>query len=152
MTLEPAFPTWPLVVVDVSERTGDEAPAAVAGALGAAVETARARREGFAAVVQMPSTVRRGPRPAAATERVRMLRRLRPGLAESCRGLAFVVSAEVQRANAKAIRAGARLWGCPTYTVDTVVAAQAWAREQLKPSGDPGDGRDARRARGGSGA
>ncbi|MEU6140683.1 hypothetical protein ABZ848_10030 [Streptomyces sp. NPDC047081] len=147
MTPEPAFPTWPLVVVDVSELTGDEAPAAVAGALGAAVEAARARGEGFAAVVRMPSAVRRGPRLAAATERVRMLRRLRPGLAESCLGLAFVVSAEMQQANAKAIRAGAKLWGCPTHTVDTVAAAHAWVREQLKT----GDGPDAR-AQGGSGA
>ncbi|MGI5460158.1 hypothetical protein ACQEWB_44760 [Streptomyces sp. CA-249302] len=118
--------------MDVSELTGDEAPAAVADALGTAVETARARGGGFAAVVRMPPTVRRGPRLSAATERVRLLRRLRPGLAVSCRGLAFVVSAEVRQANAKAIRAGAKLWGCPTHTAETVTAARAWAQGRLE--------------------
>ncbi len=62
---------------------------------------------------------------------MRLVKTLRPGLRNRCAGLAFVVSAEVQQANAKAIRAGAKLWGCPTTATHDPAAALAWARQQL---------------------
>jgi len=60
-----------------------------------------------------------------------MLKQLRPRLKRNCRGLAFVLSAEAQAANAKSISAGAKLWGCPTFATDDVDAATAWAEDRL---------------------
>jgi hypothetical protein len=87
------------------------------------------RREPFAAVLRMPEG--RPRRLAGAGDRVRLMKALRPGLRARCAGLAFVVSAEAQQANARAIRAGAKLWGCPTTAADDPAAALAWARQQL---------------------
>jgi hypothetical protein len=119
--------SWPLLVVDVADATPDTAPTAVFDALLAAVQ----RREMFAAVVLMPEVPPRGRRVAGAVERVRMLKRLRPGLVEHCRGLAFVVSEEGQRNNAKALRSGAKMWGCPTFATDDPGQARSWARARL---------------------
>jgi hypothetical protein len=119
---------WPLVAVDASDTTPDRAPTVVFDALMAAVE----RRESFAAVVSMPETPPRGRRVAGAVERVRMLKRLRPGLVERCRGLAFVMSEEAQRNNAKAIRSGAVMWGCPTFATDDPGQARSWALARLE--------------------
>lgn len=120
-----AFTQWPLVTLDVSALD----PAAGARRVGDVLTAAMERRESFAAVVRMPEG--RPRRMAGAGERVRLLKTLRPGLRERCAGLAFVVSAEAQQANAKAIRAGAKLWGCPTTATDDPAAALAWAYQQL---------------------
>jgi len=119
---------WPLVVVDASGTTPDAAPTVVFDALMAAVE----RREDFAAVVRMPETPPRGRRIAGAVERVRMLKRLRPGLVEHCRGLAFLMSEDAQRNNAKALRSGPSLWGCPTFATDDPGQARSWALARLE--------------------
>jgi hypothetical protein len=116
-----------LVMVDASGATPDSAHSVVFDALMAAVE----RRETFAAVVRMPETPPRGRRIAGAAERVRLLKRLRPGLVERCRGLAFVMSEEAQRNNAKALRSGAVIWGCPTFATDDPGQARSWALARL---------------------
>jgi hypothetical protein len=118
---------WPLVVVDASGAPPELAPTVVFDALMTAVE----RRETFAAVVRMPETPPRGRRVAGAVERVRLLKRLRPGLVERCRGLAFVMSEEAQRNNAKALRSGAVMWGCPTFATDDPAQARSWACARL---------------------
>ena len=89
------------------------------------------RGEAFAAVVRMPEAPPRGRRIAGVAERVRMLKRLRPGLVEHCRGLAFVMSEEGQRNNAKALRSGAKMWGCPTFATDDPEHARSWAQSRL---------------------
>ena len=117
-----------IVDVDVTDATPEAAPTAVFEALMAAVE----RQEAFAAVVRMPETPPRGRRIAGAAERVRLLRRLRPGLVERCRGLAFVMSEDAQRNNAKALRSGAVMWGCPTFATDDPGQARSWALARLE--------------------
>jgi hypothetical protein len=121
----------PVVVVDAAGTAPEAAPSVVFAALMAAVE----RREAFAAVVRMPEVPPRGRRIAGAVERVRMLKRLRPGLVEHCRGLAFVMSDEAQRDNAKALRSGAVLWGCPTFATDDPGQARSWAQARLDDHG-----------------
>jgi hypothetical protein len=117
-----------LVMVDASGAAPDSAHAVVFDALMAAVE----RREVFAAVIRMPETPPRGRRVAGAVERVRLLKRLRPGLVERCRGLAFVMTEDAQRNNAKAIRSGPVMWGCPTFATDDPGQARSWALAQLE--------------------
>ena len=119
---------WPVVVVDASGATPETAPTVVFDTLMAAVQ----RREVFAAVVRMPEAPPRGRRIAGVAERVRMLKRLRPGLVEHCRGLAFVMSEEGQRNNAKALRSGPTMWGCPTFATDDPGQAHSWARARLE--------------------
>ena len=116
-----------LVVVDASGSAPDTAPTVVFDALMAAVE----RREVFAAVVRMPEVPPRGRRIAGAVERVRMLKRVRPGLVEHCRGLEFVMSEEAQRNNAKTLRSGSKMWGCPTFATDDPQQARSWALSRL---------------------
>jgi hypothetical protein len=105
------------------------------GVIGDRLMSAVEQAEPFAAVVVMPvaagHTPHNGRKIAGIGERVRMLKRLRPGLKQWCRGLAFVADADVQKAGAKAIRAGARMWGCPTFTTDNADAALVWATDQL---------------------
>jgi hypothetical protein len=120
-----ALARWPLVVLDVSDLD----PAAGARRVGDVLTAALERREPFAAVLRMPEG--RPRKLAGVGERVRLMKTLRPGLRERCAGLAFVVPAEAQQANAKAIKAGARLWGCPTTATDDSTAALAWARQRL---------------------
>jgi hypothetical protein len=121
-----------IVDVDVSDATPEAAPTAVFEALMAAVR----RGELFAAVVRMPEVAAEGPprgrRIAGVAERVRMLKRLRPGLVEHCRGLAFVLSEEGQRNNAKQLRSGAKMWGCPTFATDDPGQARSWALARLE--------------------
>ncbi|BCL30714.1 hypothetical protein ACFFS2_21480 [Streptomyces aurantiacus] len=124
-TTDTALTRWPLVVLDVSALD----PAAGARRVGDVLTAALERREPFAAVLTMPES--RPRKLAGAGERVRLVKTLRPGLRNRCAGLAFVVSAEAQQANAKAIRAGAKLWGCPTTATHDPAAALAWARQQL---------------------
>ncbi|MGI5151579.1 hypothetical protein ACQEVC_35350 [Plantactinospora sp. CA-294935] len=118
--------TWPLVEVDASSLPVREAQGLIGDALGAAIE----RGEPFAAIVRMPSAARDRTLPGVA-ERIRMLKRLRGGLGARCVGLAFVVSAEAQQHNAKAIRAADKMWGCPTLAVDDHARARAWALDRL---------------------
>ncbi|MEV5842034.1 hypothetical protein AB0M32_08665 [Streptomyces sp. NPDC051985] len=80
------------------------------------------------AVLRMPEA--RPPRLAGAGERVRLTKTPRPGLRNRCAGRAFVVPAEAQQADVKAIRAGAKLWGCPATATDDPAAALAWARQR----------------------
>lgn len=124
-TTDTAFAQWPLVVLDVSTLD----PEAGARRLGDVLTAALERRESFAAVLRMPEG--RPRKLAGAGERVRLLKTLRPGLRNRCAGLAFVVAAEAQQANAKAIRAGTKLWGCPITVTGDPNAALAWARQQL---------------------
>jgi hypothetical protein len=111
---------------------GSDAEAARIVAQG--LRDAVARLEPFAAVIRMPPGAQRKRRVAGAAERVRLLRRLRPGLRDHCRGLAFVLPIEDQQANAKAIAAGAKLWGCPTTATADVETARTWASAQLAAS------------------
>lgn len=117
----------PVVHVDISNLSSTEGSRALTEAL---TEVA-GRGEPFATVVRMPSTTERPKAISGAAEKVRMLKRLRPQLKQSCRGLAFVLTAEAQAANAKSIKAGAKLWGCPTFATDDPEAATAWAEAQL---------------------
>ncbi|MGP4102453.1 hypothetical protein [Nonomuraea sp. KM90] len=120
-----ALTQWPLVILDVSAV----APAGGTRRVGDVLTAALERREPFAAVLMMPEG--RPRKLAGVGERVRLIKTLRPGLRDRCAGLAFVVSVEAQQANAKAIRAGAKLWGCPTTATHDPAAALAWARQQL---------------------
>lgn len=106
--------------------------------IGDGLLSATDRETPFAAVVVMPTRAgdsgpggAGGRRLAGIGDRVRMLKRLRPGLRQWCRGLAFVATPEVQQAGAKAIKAGSRMWGCPTSTFDDVSTARTWAEQQL---------------------
>lgn len=119
---------WPVLELDVSGVTPEAAPTVVFDTLVSAVE----RRETFAAVLRMPEAPPRGRRIAGVAERVRMLKRLRPGLVEHCRGLAFVLSEEGQRNNAKALRSGPKMWGCPTFATDDAAQARSWALARLE--------------------
>lgn len=117
-----------VVLIDVAAHPIAEATALVGTALFSAVE----QKVPFAAVVVMPeSTGPRGRRFSQIGERVRMLKRLRPGLRQWCRGLAFVASAQMQADNHKALRAGAKMWGCATFAATDVASARSWARAQL---------------------
>lgn len=117
-----------LLWVDTSELGIDDATRLVGEKLLAATEA----EEHFAAVIFMP------PNPGSrmrnlinVRDRVRMLKRIRPGLRQWCKGLVFVASADMQRDNAKAIRAGQKMWGCPTWATDDPEAARSWAEAQL---------------------
>ncbi len=117
-----------VVTLDVSTLEPEPASRLVGETLAAAISAERP----FAAVIRMPEhPAPRDRRLRNAGERVRLLKRLRPGLRVWCRGLAFVVSAQTQQANSKAIQAGARLWGCPTFNTDDAEAAENWARSRL---------------------
>ncbi|MET7641061.1 hypothetical protein [Streptomyces sp. NPDC005438] len=130
-----ALARWPLVTLDVGQLD----PVTGARQVGEVLTAALERREPFSAVIRMPEDRPRGM--AGAGERVRLLKTLRPGLRERCAGLAFVLSPEAQRANAKTIRAGAKVWGCPTTATDDPAAALAWARRRLAPL-TPGTGEE----------
>ncbi|MET7487192.1 hypothetical protein [Streptomyces sp. NPDC005538] len=122
----------PVVELDASRAGPGEAPDLVVRALRAAV----ARGTAFSAVLLMPpSGPSRRAGTAVATERVRALALLRPQLRAHCRGLAFVVPLAVQEEKAKAIAAGERLWGCPTFVTDDLDRARAWAAARLGPAG-----------------
>ncbi|MHA6616721.1 hypothetical protein [Pseudonocardia sp. DLS-67] len=125
---ETVFDQWPLVRLDVSgfSAAGMDGARTVGDTLGAAVS----RQETFAAVVQMPSPTQ-GAGEMGVGERIRMLKQLRPGLKKYCLGLAMVVSAETQAATAKKIKAGNKMWGCPTFTTDNVAAATRWAEARI---------------------
>ncbi len=125
------MPSWPLVEVDASSQPVLEAQRSIGDALQAAI----ARADHFVAIVRMPA-VSRDRRIAGVTERIRMLKRLRPGLSVWCRGLAFVVSVDAQRQNAKVIRSAEKLWGCPTLAVDDPATARVWALARLRDA-DP---------------
>lgn len=133
-TTDTALTRWPLVVLDVSALE----PSAGARRVGEVLTAALERGEPFAAVLTMPEG--RPRRLAGAGERVRLLKSLRPGLRDRCAGLAFVVSVEAQRAGAKAIRAGAKLWGCPTTATHDPDVALGWARQRLAEFGAGEDG------------
>lgn len=117
-----------LLWVDTSELGIDDATRVV----GERLLAATAAHTYFAAVILMPPNP--GSRMRAlinVRERVRMLKRIRPGLRQWCKGLVFVASADMQRDNAKAIRAGQKMWGCPTWATDDPDAARHWAEAQL---------------------
>jgi hypothetical protein len=120
----------PIVELDATAAPPDEAPDLVVRALQAAV----ARGTAFSAVLLMPAGPSSRPRTTTATEHVRALTRLRPGLGTHCRGLAFVVPLAVQEERAKAIAAGDRLWGCPSFATDDLDRARAWAAARLGPA------------------
>jgi len=118
---------WPLVRLDVSDLPPTDGARRVNDTLLAAA----GRGEPFAAVLRMPAITERPKVIGGVSERVRMLKQLRPRLKQHCLGLAFVVPIETQAVNAKAIRAGTKLWGCPTFATDDPDAATAWAYERL---------------------
>lgn len=91
------------------------------------------RGQPFAAVLLMPAPPegRTPPPPGApATDRVRALKTIRPGLTAYCRGLAFVAPADIPAERAKAIHSAESLWGCPTTATQDASAAHAWAEER----------------------
>jgi hypothetical protein len=99
--------------------------------VGGALRVALDRAEPFAAVVEMPSGAARGGRVRAAVEQVRLVRQLRPGLAQRCRGLAFVVTAQALDEHAKVIKSGPKIWGCSVTVATDMHQARVWARDQL---------------------
>lgn len=115
---------WPLLEVRAADLRPSEVPAMVGAALGEAI----GRGETFVAVVE---TSGRQGRVRGAVEQVRMVRRLRPGLVRHCRGLAMVLPVDAIRDNAKVIKAGPKIWGCPVHAVADLASARAWARDQL---------------------
>lgn len=123
--------SWPLVEVDAAELSIPEAQRLV----GDALQVAIGRGEPFAAIVHMPAAAPGNRKIAGVAERIRMLKRLRPGLGTWCRGLAFVVSADARQQHARTIRSGDKLWGCPTLAVDDQAAAHAWALARLHDAG-----------------
>lgn len=127
MDEEPDRPAWPVLELDASDAPAQDAVTVIADGLRAALEAATP----FAAVLRVPPPAGRQRRTAGAVERVRILRQLRPGLAERCRGLAFVMPAEALHADTRLARSGPKLWGCPTTATDDIEQARAWAREQL---------------------
>ncbi|MGB4776813.1 hypothetical protein [Microbacterium sp.] len=122
MSDTPSVP--PLVEIDAADTPPETAAREVSAALLTAIE----RGEPFAAVVRMPEAPPRGVRLGDVTERVRTLKRLRPGLHAHCIGLAFIVTADTMQRQAKTIRSGDKLWGCPTFSTVDPDAALAWAR------------------------
>lgn len=118
---------WPLLEISAAELPHAEARSLVVRTLSAALD----RDEPFAALVQMPPDAPRGGGAPDAVQQVRSLRELRPGLAERCRGLAFVLSAEERARHSKVIQSGATVWGCPTAAVDGPTAARAWLHDCL---------------------
>jgi hypothetical protein len=113
----------------------DEDMSTGARLIGEALRSAIDREQPFAVVAVMPvvagHTGSGGRRTDGAGDRVRVLRSVRPGLTRWCRGLAFVADAAAQQVGAKAIEAGDRMWGCPTFTTDDADAALVWATAQL---------------------
>jgi hypothetical protein len=113
----------------------DEDMSTGARLIGDRLMSAVEQTEPFAAVAVMPvvagHTGSGGRRAVGAGDRVRVLRSVRPGLTRWCRGLAFVADAAAQQVGAKAIAAGDRMWGCPTFTTDNADAALVWATDQL---------------------
>ena len=59
-----------------------------------------------------------------------MVRRLLPGLARHCRGLAMVLPAGTIQENAKVIKAGPKIWGCPVHATQDLETARVWAHGQ----------------------
>ncbi|MFI6394944.1 hypothetical protein ACIBHY_06370 [Nonomuraea sp. NPDC050547] len=108
---------WPLLEV----RTEDPA------SLTATLRSATQRQTPFTAVVNM-TMAGPAPRGQEALTRVRMLMRIRPGLRQWCRGLAFVLDGESPE---KALRSADRLWGCPTFATRDPAKARNWARHML---------------------
>jgi hypothetical protein len=43
-----------------------------------------------------------------------------------------VLSEEGQRNNAKQLRSGAKMWGCPTFATDDPGQARSWALARLE--------------------
>jgi hypothetical protein len=125
MTAEDSLP---LLEIDASAVGASESSAAVGGAL----RTALARGGPFSVVIRMSGRPRRM---SGAVERVRLMRELRPGLAERCRSLAFVMPVEVLRDNAEFVRSGGRVCACPTTATDNLDRARGWARERLVSGG-----------------
>jgi hypothetical protein len=120
---------WPLLEV----RAADLPPAELHTVVGAALGEAISRGEAFVAVVQTPDMPRRG-RVRGAVEQVRTVRRLRPGMAEHCRGLAMVLPPSAIKDNEKVIRSGPKIWGCPVNAVSDLASARTWALGQLENS------------------
>ncbi|MER5209083.1 hypothetical protein ABT063_00385 [Streptomyces sp. NPDC002838] len=118
---------WPLLEISAAELPHGEARSLVVRTLSAALH----RGEPFAALVQMPPDAPRGGGAPDAAQQVRAVRELRPGLAEHCRGLAFVLSAEEQARHSKVIQSGTTVWGCPTTAVDGPKAARVWLHDCL---------------------
>lgn len=97
------------------------------------LQTLTERARPFAAVLLMPAPPegRTSPPPgAAATDRIRALKAMRPGLTTHCRGLAFVAPSDIPAERAKAIHSNGSLWGCPTMATQDAMAARTWAKEQ----------------------
>ncbi|MEU9522794.1 hypothetical protein [Streptomyces sp. NPDC048224] len=115
--------------VDASRLPMDQAQALVLAELRAFTEQA----EPFAAILLMPAPSPEGRAPSppgtSATDRVRALKSIRPGLTAHCRGLAFVAPADIPAERAKAIHSSDKLWGCPTMSTQDPTVARAWAKE-----------------------
>lgn len=120
---------WPLLEIRAGDLSRDDARALVVRALGEALD----RGEPFAAMVRMPPAAPEVRDTRGAVDQVRSVRQLRPELAERCRGLVFLLSAEEQSLHAKMLRSGTKVWGCPTAAADGPELARAWLRGRLAP-------------------
>lgn len=110
-----------VVEIDAAGVPAAEATVLVAQRLGDAIAVG----ESFQAVVCMPQATERARGPQA-TQSVRMLKEIRPGLVEHCVGLAFVADEATKAARGRSPEAEARLWGCPVTTVTSTDEAHAW--------------------------
>ncbi|MGA4973832.1 hypothetical protein [Streptomyces cinereoruber] len=93
------------------------------------LRTLTERAAPFAAVLLMPAPEER-PAGAPATDRIRALKELRPGLTVHCRGLAFVAPADIPEERARALHSSDSLWGCPTTATQDAEAARTWVRSR----------------------
>lgn len=114
-----------LVKIDAAALPAGDATVMVAEKLGEAI----AEGGSFQAMVWMPESTER-PKGLQAVRAVRMLKKIRPGLAEHCAGLAFVATAATKAARPRSAEAEARMWGCPVMTVTTEEEAQTWLAAQ----------------------
>ncbi|MEU3550315.1 hypothetical protein [Streptomyces longwoodensis] len=118
---------WPLLHIGVAGLSHGDARALVAQTLDEALR----RGEPFGAVMEMPPGVPQNENPDGRLQQVRAVRRLRPGLTERCRGLAFVLRPEQREQHAKVMLSGDKVWGCPTFPADSTEAARDWLRDRL---------------------
>jgi hypothetical protein len=119
--------SWPVLHIGAADLPHGDARALIARTLDEALR----RGEPFGALMEMPPGVPRNENPDDGLQQVRAVRRLRPGLTERCRGLAFVLPSGQREHHAKVIRSGDKVWGCPTFSADTAAAAQDWLRGRL---------------------
>lgn len=116
---------WPHVFAKLDDDFDEADLAALAGGVQSALE----RRRPFAVAIVGPRRLLDRRDDASP---LRWLRRRRAEVGTWCRGVAYVVSDELDpRAREEAVRALERLWGCPVAIGVSLHDATAWLDECL---------------------